>query len=60
MMKLASFLLIFAGWAIVVAAVLLLPSAGSRAAFVWAGIAVEGLGLVLALRSHRVLDVEKG
>lgn len=58
-MKLTGFLLLAAGWVIVVAAVLLLPSSGSRSAFAWAGIAVEVLGLVLALRSHRVLDAEK-
>lgn len=58
-MKLTGFLLLAAGWVIVVAAVLLLPSAGSRSAFAWAGIAVEVLGLVLALRSHRVLDAEE-
>ena len=59
-MKPAGFLLLVAGWAIVVAALLLLPSAPSRAAFVLAGIAVQVLGLVLAVRSHRVLDVERG
>ena len=55
-MKLTGFLLLAAGWVIVVAAVFLLPSAGSQSAFAWAGIAVEVLGLVLTLRSHRVLD----
>jgi membrane protein implicated in regulation of membrane protease activity len=59
-MKPAGFLLLVAGWAIVVAALLLLPSAPSRVAFVLAGIAVQALGLVLAVRSHRVLDVERG
>ncbi len=59
-MKLAGFLLLVAGWVIVVAALLLLPSAASRAAFVLAGIAVQVLGLVLAVRSHRILDVERG
>jgi hypothetical protein len=59
-MKPAGFLLLVAGWAIVVAALLLLPSAASRVAFVLAGIAVQVLGLVLAVRSHRVLDVERG
>jgi len=59
-MKAAGFLLLLAGWAIVVAALLLLPSAASRVAFVLAGIVVQALGLVLAVRSHRVLDVERG
>ncbi len=59
-MKLAGFLLLAAGWAIVVTALVLLPSAASRVMFVLAGSAVQVLGLVLAVRSHRVLDVERG
>lgn len=59
-MKLAGFLLLVAGWAIVVAALLLLPPAASRVMFVLAGVAVQVLGLVLAVRSHRVLDIERG
>lgn len=59
-MKLAGFLLLVAGWTIVVAALLLLPSAGSRVMFVLAGVVVQVLGLALAVRSHRVLDVERG
>ena len=59
-MKLAGFLLLVAGWAIVVAALLLLPSAESRVVFVLAGIGVQVLGLVLAERSHRVLGVGRG
>ena len=57
-MKLAGLLLLVAGWAIVVFAVALLPSAGVRAGFVLAGVAVELLGLGLAVRSHLVLTVE--
>ncbi|MGD0826315.1 MAG: hypothetical protein ABR908_17170 [Terriglobales bacterium] len=57
-MKLAGFLLLVAGWAIVVAAVALLPSAGARAGFVLAGIATELFGLALAVRSHLVLSAE--
>jgi hypothetical protein len=59
-MKLTGFLLLLAGWGIVVAALMLLPSAVSRVTFVLAGIFVQVLGLVLAVRSHRVLDVERG
>jgi hypothetical protein len=55
-MKLAGFLLLVAGWAIVVAAVALLPSAGARAGFVLSGVAVELLGLALTVRSHLVLE----
>jgi len=57
-MKLAGLLLLLAGWAIVVAAVALLPSAGARAGFVLAGVATELFGLVLAVRSHLVLPAE--
>lgn len=41
-----------------VAAVALLPSTGARVAFVVAGIAVELLGLGLAVRAHLVLPAE--
>ena len=57
-MKLAGFLLLVAGWAIAVSAVALLPSAGLRAAFVLAGVAVELLGVALAVRSHLMLEAE--
>jgi len=51
-MKLAGFLLLLAGWAIVIFAVALLASAAQRAGFTVAGLGVEALGLVLAFRSH--------
>ena len=57
-MKLAGFLLLVAGWAIVVTAVALLPPAGARVVFVLSGVAVELLGLALAVRSHLVLQAE--
>ena len=57
-MKVAGLLLLVAGWAIVLAAVALLPSAGARAGFVLAGIAVELFGLELAIRAHLVLPAE--
>jgi hypothetical protein len=57
-MKLAGFLLLVAGWAIVVSAVALLHSAGLRVTFVLAGVVVELLGLALAVRSHLVLEAE--
>ncbi len=53
-MKLAGFLLLPAGWIIVLAAIALLPAAPSRAAFVLAGIGVELLGLSVVIRSHAV------
>ena len=60
MMKFTGFLLLFGGWAIVVAALALLPAAMSRVVFVLAGLAVQALGLFLAVRGHRVLEVERG
>jgi hypothetical protein len=57
-MKLAGLFLLVAGWAIVVGAVALLPSAGGRVGFVLAGIAVEFFGLALAARAHLVLPAE--
>lgn len=59
-MKLAGFLLLLAGWAIVVCAIALLASTAQRVVFVLAGIGVEILGLALAVRSHLVLPGERG
>lgn len=59
-MKAAGFLLLVAGWVIVIAALVLLRSPGPKVGFVFAGIAVQVLGLVLAIRSHRILDLERG
>jgi hypothetical protein len=51
-MKIAGFLLLLAGWLLVLAAVVLLRAVGPRAAFVLAGLGVEALALVLVFRSH--------
>jgi hypothetical protein len=51
-MKIAGFLLLLAGWALVLAAVALLARTGPRGPFLLAGLAVEALGLVLVVRSH--------
>jgi len=51
-MRLAGFLLLPAGWGLVIAAVILLAASGPRTAFVIAGFGVELLGLVLLVRSH--------
>ena len=51
-MKLLGFLLLLAGWAIVLTAILLLPSMAARASFVIAGILVEALGFALVARAH--------
>jgi hypothetical protein len=54
-MKIAGFLLLLSGWLLVLAAVVILPGGASQTAFVLAGMAVEGVALVLLFRSHRVL-----
>ncbi|MBV9156456.1 MAG: hypothetical protein JO097_09345 [Acidobacteriaceae bacterium] len=51
-MRLAGFLLMPTGWAIVLAALMLLTSLPSRTCFVIAGMGIEMLGLILAARSH--------
>jgi hypothetical protein len=51
-MKAAGFMLLLAGWGIVLAALLLLAAAGAQAIFVFAGVAVEALGLTLVIRAH--------
>jgi hypothetical protein len=58
-MKFLGFLLLVAGWLLVLAAIVLLPAAGLRAVFVLAGIGVEGLGLTLAIRSHLIPREDK-
>jgi hypothetical protein len=51
MMKLGGFLLLLSGWGIVVAALTLLHGR-TVSAFVYAGFAVEILGLALVFRAH--------
>lgn len=46
------FLLLVAGWGLILGALALLASAGPRAAFALAGAAVEILGFTLVVRSH--------
>ncbi len=58
-MKLAGFLLLLAGWLIVVAAVVLLIPANARAIFVAAGVGVEIIGLTLVIRSNPLASREK-
>ena len=59
-MKLVSFVLLLAGWALVLSAIVLLGSEVPRNAFVLAGCGVEILGLVLAFRSHLMVKGERG
>jgi hypothetical protein len=58
-MKVLSFMLLLAGWFLVLASIVLLPSPPSRAVFVFAGIGVEALGLILVFRSHAIPREEK-
>lgn len=58
-MKLAGFLLLLAGWGIVLAAVMLIAPMPARTGFVLAGIGVEALGLILVARSHLALQGER-
>jgi hypothetical protein len=58
-MRVLSFLLLLAGWFLVLASIVLLPSAPSRAVFVFAGVAVEALGLIFIFRSHAIPREEK-
>jgi hypothetical protein len=51
-MKYAGLLVLPAGFFLSIAALLLFPSPAPRAAFVVCGLAVEGLGLGVALRGH--------
>jgi hypothetical protein len=51
-MKLAGFMLLPAGWLIVLTAIVLLPPGAARAAFLLAGLAIEALGLGLVVRAH--------
>lgn len=51
-MRIAGFLLLLSGWILVLAAIALLAAAGPRGVFLFAGLAVEALGLVLVVRSH--------
>jgi len=53
-MKIAGFLLLLAGWLLVLAAVVLLHPGAVRGAFALAGMGVQVLGLALVFRSHRI------
>jgi len=59
-MKFTGFLMLVAGWVIVLASMPLLASMKSRTIFVLAGRGVEVIGLVLVVRSHVVLEDETG
>jgi hypothetical protein len=58
-MRFVGFLLLISGWLLALATIVLLGSAGARDAFVFAGAAVEALGLILVVRSHLIPREEK-
>ena len=58
-MKAVGFLMLPAGWFLVLAAIVLFTAPPLRAAFVLAGVAVETLGLVLVFRAHLIPREEK-
>lgn len=58
-MKVVGFLMLLAGWFLVLAAIILFAAPPLRDAFVLTGIAVEALGLILAFRSHLIPREEK-
>jgi hypothetical protein len=51
-LKLAGCLMLISGWMIVLAALVLLPALGARAAFVAAGLLVEAIGLGIIARGQ--------
>jgi hypothetical protein len=59
-MKAVGFLMLLAGWFLVLAAIVLFAALSLRTAFVLAGVAVETLGLILVFRSHLIPREEKG
>lgn len=59
-MKFVAFVLLVAGWFLTLAAVVLFAADALRVTFVFAGLAVEILGLVMAFRAHLISREEKG
>jgi hypothetical protein len=57
-MKYAGLLVMPTGFFLVIAALVLFPEAGMRGAFVVCGVAVELLGLAVAVRGHMERDQE--
>jgi uncharacterized membrane protein YccC len=57
--KLLGFLLLLAGWGIILTAVVLLSQTPARMAFVIAGLGVEALGFALVIRSHPIARGEE-
>jgi hypothetical protein len=57
-MRYAGLLVMPAGFFLSIAAILLFPATAPRAAFVLCGLAVEVMGLVVAVRGHMQLRSE--
>jgi hypothetical protein len=55
----AGFLLLIMGWILVLSAIIMLKQEAARGGFALAGLGVEGLGLVLVVRSHIVSKAER-
>lgn len=53
-MKAVGFLMLLAGWFLVLSAIVLFAAPALRSAFVVVGIAVEAVGMVLAFRAHLI------
>jgi hypothetical protein len=52
--------MLLSGWGIAMTAIAILPSAPGRLTFFLAGMGVEALGLVLAIRSHLPVREDRG
>ncbi len=59
-MELAGFLLLVAGWTIMLAAVALLKTVPLETLFILAGVATEVVGLVLVIRTNLAVRAERG
>ena len=58
-MKVTGVLLLVTGWLLVLCAISILKSGAARNGFVLSGLAVEILGLVLAIRAHLPVRTER-
>jgi hypothetical protein len=58
-MRVVGFLMLLAGWFLVLSAIVLFASSALQGAFVLVGIAVETVGLTLVFRSHLIPREDK-
>lgn len=58
-MRLMGFVLLVAGWMLVLAALALLPFGPSEISFVLVALGVEAMGLILVFRSHLIAGRER-